>query len=88
MDEDTQYALGKAVKYYRQKAGISQRKLAKAVQISNAMLSLLESGKRESISATTLHKIHERLGVDCEAMMRKAKEFGKNNGGNNNNLYV
>ena len=80
MKKNPHYAVGLAIKHYRENSGLSQRKLAKAVNISNAMLSMLEAGKRESINATTLHDIHLVLGVTCDEIMEKAREKGNGNG--------
>ena len=70
------YNIGLAVKYYRELKGYSQRKLAKEVNISNAMISLLESSQRESVGADIMYEISIALDISCDSLMQKAKELG------------
>jgi len=70
------YNIGLAVKYYRELKGYSQRKLAKEVNISNAMISLLERSKRGSVGADIMYEISIVLDVSCDLLMKKAKELG------------
>jgi len=65
--------LGLALKYYRLKAGIKQKELARRVGISPAYLSLLESGRRAT-SLDLLERISEQLGVPIELLLLEARQ--------------
>lgn len=53
----------------REKAGYSQRQLAKIANISNAKLSKIESGEREIPNPKTLRKISNYIDVNYNELM-------------------
>ena len=65
--------LGLSLKYYRLKAGIKQKDLARQVGTSVAYLSLIETEKRGA-SLDLLTRIGDRLGVPVELLLLEAKE--------------
>lgn len=63
--------IGEIIAEAREKAGYSQRQLAKAANISNAELSKIESGEREIPNPKTLRKISKYINVNYNEMMYK-----------------
>lgn len=60
----TPSALGKALKEYRSRAGVSIQALARKAKVAPILISRVESGVRPSLEAATLLKIADALGVD------------------------
>lgn len=63
--------IGEIIAKAREKAGYSQRQLAKEANISNAELSKIESGEREIPNPKTLRKISKYINVNYNEMMYK-----------------
>lgn len=63
--------IGEIIAEAREKAGYSQRQLAKEANISNAELSKIESGEREVPNPKTLRKISKFINVNYNEMMYK-----------------
>lgn len=63
--------IGEIIAEAREKAGYSQRQLAKEANISNAELSKIESGEREIPNPKTLRKISKYINVNYNEMMYK-----------------
>lgn len=63
--------IGEIIAEAREKAGISQRQLAKIANISNAQLSKIESGELEVPNPKTLRKISKYINVNYNEMMYK-----------------
>lgn len=63
--------IGEIIAEAREKAGYSQRQLAKEANISNAELSKIESGEREIPNPKTLRKISKYINVNYNDMMYK-----------------
>lgn len=61
--------IGEEIAKAREKKKISQRQLAKAVNISNAELSKIESGEREAPNPKTLRKISKHIDLNYNEMM-------------------
>lgn len=61
--------IGELIAEAREKKGLSQRQLAKIAKISNAELSKIESGERETPNPKTLRKISNIIDVNYNDMM-------------------
>ena len=61
--------IGEIIAEQREKAGYSQRQLAKIANISNAELSKIESGEREIPNPKTLRKISNYIDVNYNELM-------------------
>lgn len=61
--------IGEIIAEQREKAGYSQRQLAKIANISNAELSKIESGERELPNPKTLRKISNYIDVNYNELM-------------------
>ncbi len=61
--------IGVEIANAREKAGLSQRQLAKVANISNAELSKIESGEREVPNPKTLRKISKYIDLNYNDMM-------------------
>ena len=61
--------IGKVIATAREKAGYSQRQLAKIAKISNAELSKIESGEREIPNPKTLRKISPFIKINYNDLM-------------------
>lgn len=61
--------IGEIIAGQREKAGYSQRQLAKIANISNAELSKIESGEREIPNPKTLRKISNYIDVNYNELM-------------------
>ena len=62
--------IGKILKREREKNGISQRELAKRINVSNAEISKIESGERKLPSLDTLISICEKLKIDMVWLLK------------------
>ena len=63
--------IGEIIAEAREKAGYSQRQLAKIANISNAELSKIESGEREVPNPKTLRKISKHIKVNYNEMVKQ-----------------
>lgn len=61
--------LGKQIKKYRQKRGLSQEELAEKLEISQQTLSKIECGKN-FLTAETLEKLQNVLGVSISEFFK------------------
>ena len=61
--------LGKRLKNAREKAGLSQRELARSSGVSQGMISQIEAGHKEG-GLRTLEKLAAALGVGFDALYR------------------
>ncbi len=61
--------IGEEIARARENKGLSQRQLAKAINISNAELSKIESGEREIPNPKTLKKISKYIDLNYNEMM-------------------
>ena len=61
--------IGEVIAEAREKAGFSQRQLAKIANVSNAEISKIESGEREIPNPKTLRKISNYIDVNYNEMM-------------------
>lgn len=64
-----QKRIGEVIAEAREKAGFSQRQLAKIANVSNAEISKIESGEREIPNPKTLRKISNYIDVNYNEMM-------------------
>lgn len=84
MTNSKQYSIynviGKNIKRYRKEKGITQRKLAEALLLSESFIAKLESETYQSISIDTLEQIAIVLSVNItkffdETIMEEKKEL-------------
>ena len=61
--------IGELIAENREKKGLSQRQLAKAINISNAELSKIESGEREVPNPKILRKLSKYIDLNYNEMM-------------------
>lgn len=61
-------ALGKRIKRLRNKAHLSQEKLAEKIRVTQTHISLVETGKRKA-SMETLKKVASALGVKVKDLI-------------------
>lgn len=61
--------IGKVIANAREKAGLSQRQLAKMANISNAELARIESGERDTPNPKILRKISNYIDVNYNDLM-------------------
>lgn len=66
--------IGSNIKYYREKAGLTQIQLSEKLQISISYLSKIEaSGCTKSLSISILNHIANTLGVDITEFFQRRK---------------
>lgn len=72
-DADLYKTIGSNIKYYREKASLTQVQLAELVQISISYISKIEaSGCTKSLSISVLNHIANTLNVDiCDFFVRR-----------------
>lgn len=67
MKDTTQYdiynIIGKNIKKYRKKAGLTQKKLAESLLLSESFIAKLESVTYQTISIDTLDQIAHKLNI-------------------------
>lgn len=63
--------IGKNIKKYRQKLGISQDKLSKLASMTFHTITKIESGATPDPRIETVKKIANALGVSIDDLMRK-----------------
>ena len=68
--------LGKIIKDIRESKGLSQRKLAKIINISNAELSKIESGERQIPNLVTLISVCELLNINFTELLKETGFLG------------
>lgn len=67
-------AIGKTVKFLRDKAGLTQEELAHACGTNTSEISLLERGLRNP-KWETMKPLAKGLGVSCADMVAHAEQF-------------
>jgi len=65
--------LGPAIKYYRERLGLTRAELAARADTSPAMVEHWESGRR-GISITKLHEVANSLGIQLWVLIIKAEQ--------------
>lgn len=60
--------LGKHIRKYRKRVGLTQERLAEKVHVSTTHIGLVETGKRR-VSLKTLQKIASTLGVKAKDLL-------------------
>jgi len=63
--------IGQNIKKYRNKAGISQDKLAKLSDVTYTTLVKIESGANKNPTITTIKKIADALNVSVDKLLDK-----------------
>lgn len=71
-DETARKQFGLAVRYLRQKRGISQHALAKSARLNRTYLSGVETGQRNP-TLQTITRLAEALGVPVAAFFRSQR---------------
>ena len=70
MAESSKNNIAKTVKRLREKAGLSQEKLARLADVSNNTLINIEAGKQDNPTIETLKKIAMALNVPIEDLIK------------------
>jgi len=70
MAESSKNNIAKTVKRLREKAGLSQEKLARLADVSNNTLINIEAGKQDNPTIETLKKIAKALNVPIEDLIK------------------
>ena len=71
--ENIYNTIGKNIKKYRLKKGLTQRQLADKLLLSDSFISKLESVTHQTISIDTLEQIAIALDVDIKVFFDKIK---------------
>ncbi|MFH1900406.1 MAG: helix-turn-helix transcriptional regulator [Patescibacteria group bacterium] len=69
MPESSKNNIAKTVKRLREKAGLSQEKLARLADVSNNTLINIETGKQDNPTIDTLKKIAKALSISIENLL-------------------
>ena len=69
MAESSKNNIAKTVKRLREKAGLSQEKLARLADVSNNTLINIEAGKQDTPTIDTLKKVAKALSVPIEDLI-------------------
>lgn len=69
MAESSKNNIAKTVKRLREKAGLSQEKLARLADVSNNTLINIEAGKQDNPTIDTLKKVAKALDVPIEDLI-------------------
>ena len=69
MAESSKNNIAKTVKKLREKAGLSQEKLARLADVSNNTLINIEAGKQDNPTIETLKKIAKALNAPVEDLI-------------------
>lgn len=69
MSESSKNNIAKTVKRLREKAGLSQEKLARLADVSNNTLINIEAGKQDNPTIDTLKKVAKALNVPIEDLI-------------------
>ena len=70
MVESSKNNIAKTVKRLREKAGLSQEKLARLADVSNNTLINIEAGKQDNPTIETLKKIARALNTPVENLIK------------------
>ena len=70
MAESSKNNIAKTVKRLREKAGLSQEKLARLADVSNNTLINIEAGKQDNPTIETLKKIAKALNTPIENLIK------------------
>jgi transcriptional regulator with XRE-family HTH domain len=69
MAESSKNNIAKTVKRLREKAGLSQEKLARLADVSNNTLINIEAGKQANPTIDTLKKVAKALNIPVEELI-------------------
>ena len=69
MAESSKNNIARTVKRLREKAGLSQEKLARLADVSNNTLINIEAGKQDNPTIDTLKKVAKALSVPIEDLI-------------------
>jgi len=69
MAESSKNNIAKTVQRLREKAGLSQEKLARLADVSNNTIINIEAGKQDNPTFDTLKKISRAFGVEPKDLM-------------------
>ena len=69
MPESSKNNIAKTVKKLREKAGLSQEKLARLADVSNNTIINIEVGKQDNPTIDTLKKVAKALSVPVEDLI-------------------
>ena len=69
MAESSKNNIAKIVKRLREKAGLSQEKLARLADVSNNTIINIEAGKQDNPTIDTLKKVAKALNVPIEDLI-------------------
>lgn len=70
MEESSKNSIAKTVKRLREKAGLSQEKLARLADVSNNTLINIEAEKQNNPTIETLKKIAKALNIPIEDLIK------------------
>lgn len=70
MAESSKNNIAKTVKRLREKAGLSQEKIARLADVSNNTLINIEAGKQDNPTIETLKKIAKALNAPIEDLIK------------------
>lgn len=74
VDDNVEFYVGKQIRYWRMRRGLSQEVLADMVGISRALVGHYETGERELDSRERLYRFAEALQVPLTALTQRADE--------------
>lgn len=66
--------VGKHIKYWREKRGVTQEKLASKAGLHLTTIGKIEAGMRQGRDITTLQKIADALGISLNSLLNPPKE--------------
>lgn len=61
--------VGRMIKQLREAKGMSQKALAERVQVTDAYIAMIETGKRKNPSLPVLRRLAKVLGVDLAELL-------------------
>ena len=70
MAESSKNNIAKTVKRLREKAGLSQEKLARLADVSNNTIINIEAGKQDNPTIETLKKTAKALNISIEELIK------------------
>ena len=70
MVESSKNNIAKTVKRLREKAGLSQEKLARLADVSNNTIINIEAGKQDNPTIETLKKTAKALNISIEELIK------------------
>lgn len=70
-DDNIYNVIGRNIKKYRKKKGLTQHELAESLLLSDSFIAKLESITRQTISIETLEQISKKLDTDIKNFFDK-----------------